>query len=189
MNEDEFIIGLEMIVYVDVLFLENLFLDFIIILATGIVCNNRIKIMKFLLASAIGSVCTILSLILGVENVIIKFLISLIIIFVAFGIKIKKRFLKNLVVFYLLSFTFGGVSYMLIFFVEPKEIIYYAGHFFGTYPVQMACLGGGLGFVLVNIVQKFLKQKFEKTCEIEIGLKGKVIRAKALIDSRKFVKR
>ena len=73
-----------------------------------------------------------------------------------------------------------------MFSVNPKEILYNAGHFLGIYPVKMAIGGGVLGFVLIVWVQKILRKKFNKTCDIEIGYKDKEVKIKALIDSRKF---
>jgi hypothetical protein len=43
--------------------------------------------------------------------------------------------------FYLVSFTFGGVAFMLLFFLKPDEIIYEDGHLIGTYPIKIALLG------------------------------------------------
>lgn len=175
-----------MIVYVDVLFIENFILDFIIILATVIICNNKFKIWRLILGSCIGSILTTVCIILNINNFILKILISIVIILISCGFKKIKRFLKNLSVFYLTTITFGGVSFMLLFSVNPKEIIYSAGKFLGLYPVKIAILGGIFGFCLIVLVQKMLKKKLEKICEIEIFYNGKNVKTKALIDSRKF---
>lgn len=129
-----------MIVYVDVVFFENLILDLIILLATGIICNCKIKFTRLILASGIGSICSIISLILGINQFLLKLLMSFLIVFVSFGFKSKKGFLKNLGVFYLTTITFGGASFMFLFLVNPKEIIYSMGHFVGLYPVKMALI-------------------------------------------------
>ena len=147
-----------MIIYVDVIFFENLVLDFIILLATGIICNCKIKIWRLIIASAIGSFCTIISFIIGISEFILKIVMSFIIILVSFGFKSKKRLVKNLGVFYLTSITFGGSSFMFLFLVNPKEIIYKAGHFFGLYPVKMAIIRWDIWFLLNCICTK----KFEK---------------------------
>ncbi|MCI8310249.1 MAG: hypothetical protein HFJ45_08885 [Clostridia bacterium] len=61
---------------------------------------------------------------------------------------------------------------------------------FGTYPIKMALLGGLFGLVLILIVSKVIKDKFKDLiCDLEILYKGKEIKIKALVDSRKFIKR
>lgn len=178
-----------MIIYVDILFLENMILDFIIILATGMICNHKLKWKRIILSSIISSLCTVMSIIWQGENLYGKILQSLLVIFIAFGFRNSKRFLKNLIVFYLITITFGGASFLLLFSVTPQNIVYQAGHFLGLYPVKMAILGGILGFALILTIRKILEEKREKTCKIEIGWQGEKIETIALIDSRKFIER
>ena len=129
-----------MIIYVDVIFLENFILDFIILLATSIISNNKIKIFRLILASLIGSIYTIVSFIFRVNNFILKIIISFLIVFICFGFKNKKSFLKNLGVFYLTSITFGGSSFLFMFLVNPNKIHFNSGYFSGTYPIEMAII-------------------------------------------------
>lgn len=181
-----------MVVYIDVVFLENLILDFIILLATGIIYNGNFKIWRLLLASIVGSAFIVIDFIIelnGVFELVLKMVMSFVMIAISFGVKSKKSFLKHLVVFYLTSITFGGASFMFLFWVNPKEIIYKAGHFFGLYPVKMAFIGGIFGFFLIVGVQKMLKRKFMKFCDLAIVYHGKEIKMKALVDTREFVKR
>ena len=89
-----------MIIYVDVIFLENLILDFIILLATSIIVNNKLKIKRLILGSIVGGIYTIYTLISN-DNLFLKIISSLIIVFISFEYKNKKYFLKTLGVFYL----------------------------------------------------------------------------------------
>lgn len=177
-----------MIVYVDVIFFENLILDFIILLATGVICNRKIHIFRIILASFIGSTYTIGIFILGLDNIILKIIMSFLIIFISFGFNSKKGFLKNIGVFYLTSITFGGAAFMFMFSVNPKEIIFNSGAFIGLYPIKMALIGGIFGFFLIVIVGKSLKKKFLKFCNIEIAYNGKTVKTKALVDSGNLLK-
>lgn len=78
---------------------------------------------------------------------------------------------------------------MLLFFVNPKELLLKSGHFTGMYPIKIAIFGGLFGFILIIFVKKYVNYKFERICEIEIGYKEKIIKLKALVDSRKSSKR
>lgn len=55
--------------------------------------------------------------------------------------------------------------------------------------IKVLICGIGIGFGLIVFIQRLLKKKQEKTCEIEIKYKENTAKVKALIDSRKFVKR
>ena len=148
-----------MVIYVDIVFLENLILDFIILLATSIISNNKIRLFRILLASIIGSIYTISSFILEINNFILKIIISFLIIFICFGFKSKKQFMKNLGVFYLTSITFGGSSFMFLFLVNPNKVSFNSGYFSGIYPIEMAIFRWNIWFFLNNKGSKIIKKE------------------------------
>ena len=152
----------EMIVYVDVVFFENFILDFIILLATGIISNSKLKIWRLSISSFLGSICTVISFIFNINEFILKILMSFLIIFICFGFKNKKYFFKNLAVFYLTTITFGGASFMFLFLVNPKKIIYNAGHFLGLYPVKMALIRRNSWIFFDYWSSKIIKEKVFK---------------------------
>ena len=129
-----------MVVYVDVLFSENFILDGIIILATSIICHTRLSIKKWVLASLVGSLGSTVGFIMNVHSWLLKGILSILIILMAFGWKNRKHFMKHLSVLYLTTFTFGGASFCFLFLIDTKKIIYQAGHFLGYYPVKMSIL-------------------------------------------------
>ena len=181
-----------MTIYVDVVFMENLLINYIILCATAIIGKTKIHIFKFILASCFGSLYAILNYIINLttfENFLLKLFISVFMILVSFENKKIKTFLKNLLMFYLTSFTFGGVAFMLLFFVSPESVVYENGHFIGIYPMKIAVCGGFLGFLIITLVAKFIKGKIQNTlCDLEIAFKGKVIHIKTLIDSGNLLK-
>ena len=147
-----------MVIYVDIVFLENLILDFIILLATSIISNNKIHLFRMILASLIGSIYTIISFILEINSLILKIIVSFLIIFICFGFRSKKKFLKNLGVFYLTSITFGGSSFMLLFLVNPNKVNFNFGYFSGIYPIEMAIFRWNIWFFLNNKSSKIAKK-------------------------------
>ena len=181
-----------MTIYVDVIFIENLLLNFIILCATAVIGKGKIHIFKFLLSSSFGSLYAILNYIINLntfENFLLKLFISSFMILISFDNKKLKVFFKNLVMFYLTSFTFGGVAFMLLFFISPENVIYENGHFIGTYPIKITIIGGVLGFLIIALVAKFIKDRIQNTlCDLEIAFKGKIIHIKTLIDLGNLLK-
>jgi len=85
----------EMVVYVDVLFLENLVLDGIIILATSIICHTKLPIKKWALASLVGSLGSTISLVAKYHSWLGKIMLSIGMNWIAFGWKNQKYFMKH----------------------------------------------------------------------------------------------
>jgi Na+/serine symporter len=77
----------------------------------------------------------------NVLSVSFKILTSILVVLIGFENHSKKTFLKNILILYLITLTFGGASFMFLFFVDPNKIILKANHFVGMYPVKMAMLG------------------------------------------------
>ena len=115
-----------MTIYIDIIFLENLFMNYIILYATGIILKAPIKIIRTFLSSTIGSIYAIISYmsILKISsNIFLKVILSISMVYIAYNPKNIKSFFKELIIFYLTSFTFGGVAFALLYFVSPQNIV------------------------------------------------------------------
>ena len=116
-----------MTIYLDIVFLENVLMNYIIIFATGIVVKTKIKNLRILLASGIGAIYAIvmyLDIIPISSNFFMKVMLSLVIVYVAFEERSLRKYIKNLVIFYLVSCVFGGCVFALMYFeiLLPHEL-------------------------------------------------------------------
>lgn len=183
-----------MTIYIDIVLLENIVMNYIIILATAIISKSKISIWRSLFASAIGSIYSILNYMVelnNITNLLLKFLISIIMIKIAYNSNKLKYFFKQLVLFYLTSFTFGGVTFMLLYFINPSNVIYNNNNnLVGMYPVKVTLIGGLVGFVVISIVAIVIKNRMNQNniiYDLEILHKGKQVKIKTLMDSRKLI--
>ena len=115
-----------MTIYIDIIFLINLFMNFIILYACEIILKMPIKIIITIIAITIGSVYAVLSYMTILEiysNKFLKIILSISMVYIAFNSKTLKLFLKQLLVFYLTSFTFGGVAFSFLYFVNLQNIL------------------------------------------------------------------
>ncbi len=184
-----------MTVYLDIIFLENLFMNYIIIFATAVILRMEIKIIRSFLSSLIGSIYAVIIYmnILNIvfSNPIIKITLSIVMIYVAYNPKTIKAFFKQLVIFYLTSFTFGGVAFSLIYLICPSKVLMRNGVLIGTYPIKIILFGGMLGFIIITIAFKSIKAKLSKKdllCNIKININNKSKVIKAIIDTGNFLK-
>ena len=183
-----------MTVYLDIILIENICMNYIILLATGLILKNKISNLRLFLSSLLGSIYAVCSYITKLEiysTIIMKLLLSIAMIYLSFNSKNIKQLLKQLVIFYLTSFAFGGCAFALLYFIRPQDILMKNGVYIGTYPLKIALLGGIIGFVIINISFKIIKNKLNKKnmfCDIEIYLNEKVVTVHALIDTGNLLK-
>lgn len=183
-----------MTLYVDIIFMENVFMNSIILLATGIILKDSMKIVRNLIGSTIGALYAIIIYVSNIaiySNIILKILLSFVIVYISFKPTNLKSFFKHVVIFYLTSFTFGGVAFALLYFVRPEDILYQNGVLIGTYPIKMILAGGILGFIIITIAFKNIKSKLSKQdmfCDVKLKLEEKTLSFKAIIDTGNFLR-
>lgn len=115
-----------MIIYADVIFIENILMNYIILYICAKGLKIKIKNMKLIISSLIGSIYVISILFFKIDilqGIFCKILLSLIMIIIAFNPKKIKKCLIYLAMFYVISFAFGGTSFAMMYFINPKNII------------------------------------------------------------------
>lgn len=183
-----------MTVYIDIILIENICMNYIILLATGLILKNKINNIRIFLSSLLGSIYAVCSYITKLEiysTIIMKIILSIAMIYLAFKPKNIKQMLKQLVIFYLTSFAFGGCAFALLYFVRPQDILIKNGVYIGTYPLKIALLGGIVGFIIINISFKIIKNRINKKnmfCDIEIKIEDKIANVHALVDTGNLLK-
>lgn len=183
-----------MTVYLDVVLLENLCMNYIILFATGYIMKIKMKQLRLVFSGLLGGVYAVIAYleILPIYSSIwMKLLLSIIMVYIAFHSKNIKNLCKQLVIFYLTSFAFGGCAFALLYFVKPQNILMRNGVYVGTYPIKIALLGGIIGFIITYIAFKVVKTKLHKKdiiYEIEIELEGKTLKLKAMLDTGNLLK-
>lgn len=183
-----------MTIYIDVVLIENLIMNYIILYGTAIISKVTPKHIRLVLASTIGAIYAIvayMSILKIYSTFILKIILSIIIIYIAFNPQNIKTMLKQLILFYLASFVFGGAAFFLIYVVKPQDIIMRNGVFVGTYPLKIAILGAIVGFAVIVLAFKIIRNKLSKKsvfCNIKIKLCNNEVNTTALIDTGNLLK-
>jgi len=178
-----------MTIYLDIVFLENVCMNYIILFATAIIFKNKPKYLRIIISSILGGMYAIVSLFKSFEiysGMWFKILISILMVYIAYNPNNFKELIKRLMLFYLTSFAFGGCAFALLYFIKPQEIFMKNGLYIGTYPIKVALLGGFIGFCLIINTFKIIKNKINKRdiyCSIEIEFNNKKIITRSLIDT------
>src|SRR5699024_2080297 len=107
-------------------------------------------------------------------------------IYIAYNPKNIKGMIKELVVFYLVSFALGGCAFALLYIIKPQNIFIKNGVFVGTYPIKIALLGGIVGFTVTYIAFKIVKTKINKKeiiYNVKVKIEDKQMFTKVLLDT------
>lgn len=181
-------------IYIDIVFLENLIMNSIIIYATSIILKLKPKMIRVVISSAIGSVYAIITYITELPiytSIISKIILAIVIVYVAFNPQNVKIMWKQVLIFYLTSFVFGGVALYLIYFIKPQDVFIKNGIFVGKYVLKVIFLGAIMAFIVIKISIKFIKTKInvkDMFCKIKIKINGKEVETKAMIDTGNLAK-
>lgn len=181
-------------IYLDIVLLESFIMNYIIIFSTALISKSQINYLKIAVASLVAGVYSIFNYLWNLENMqnlFIKFLISIMIVLIGLEGRKLKTITRQLILFYLVSFTFGGISFMLLFLINPANIVFENGFLVGTYPIKVTIIGGFFGVIVIACVSYIIKDRLKTKsmlCDLEIFYKGKYQKLKTMIDTGNLLK-
>ncbi|MDT8859112.1 sigma-E processing peptidase SpoIIGA [Alkalihalobacillus sp. MEB130] len=184
-----------MTLYIDVIWLLNLCIDYLLIALTALVLKRRFHHIRMILGALFASLIVFLmfSPVASLFNEPwMKFLYSGVIVWIVFGYKRLKYFLQGLLMFYFVAFMTGGGLFALHYFWHTEiEVLN------GMAQVNSGYFGSGISWVFVLIgfplIWYFSKHRFDtiemkrvqydQIVDVDISVAGYTFRAKGLIDS------
>lgn len=183
-----------MTIYIDIVLIENLIMNYIILLTVAIVLKihrNNVRILGSSLIGALYAIFAYTSTLEIYSTIFVKILLSIIMIYIGFKPQNIKILCKQILLFYLTSFVFGGAAFSLLYFIKPQDIFMKNGVLLGTYPLKTVMLSAIVGFIVVVITFKIVKNRISKKdmyCKIDISLNNKNIETIAMIDTGNLLK-
>ncbi len=105
-----------MIIYYDLLFFLNVFLDFILLMGVSVILTRNASIKRIILGSILGGGTTFLLFfnINSILLIILKMLFGFFMVIITFHFNSFKYTLNNVFYLYCISFSIGGVLYLFI---------------------------------------------------------------------------
>lgn len=169
-------------------------MNFLILYATSIILKIKPRIIRIIISSAVGSIYAVITYITELTiytSIISKGVLAIVMIYIAFNSPKIKEMGKQVVIFYLTSFVFGGVALYLIYFIKPQEIFIKNGLFVGEYVLKVVFLGAIMAIAIIKISFKFIKFKINSKdmyCNIKLKINKKEIETIAMIDTGNLAK-
>lgn len=173
-------------VYVDLVLVLNFLMDLLLIFATGMVLRRHTNLKRMLCAALVGSLTT-LSLFISMNGFVlflVKIVISVFMVVIAFGYKDIRYIIKNLFYLYTSSIILGGFLYLLNVQFSYKNtgfVFYYNG--LSVNFIVLLVMSPLIIYVYVK-QGKELKNNYSNYYNLDIYLKdGRVIEATGFVDT------
>ncbi len=177
-----------MVVYADVLIFLNTIINFYLLLLCSKIGRNNESILRIVCGAFIGALFS-LYIFLPNQTIIseaaVRIVCSALIILISFGYRNIKNYLKNVFIFYAVSFTFAGAMLGIWLIFKPGGmVIHNSIVYFNFSPLLLIILSVIFYFLAVIFRRIFSNKLSEKRiCSIKIYLNDKYIQTLALIDS------
>ena len=181
-------------IYIDILFLENVVINYLILLVTAKFSKSRTSNLRLFLGALVGALYLVLMIILPeieiYTTVLAKVILSFAIIAVTFNIEKITVYLKTLAIFYVSTFIFAGAGFALLYFkqnggVVKNGVIVSSIPLLGTKWTEIIlaiAVAGIVIRVLWDIIQnKFLRENI--LVQLMISIDNKAIVLYALVDT------
>lgn len=180
-------------VYADVLFVINAFVNYLLLLITMKLSAFRAGRLRLLAGSFIAGLFSLKIFIpplpFSVE-LLIRLLVPTIILSTVFSFKSFSSFAKSYITYLIISFTFSGVIIAVIYFIDPKNLLYINGIIYYDLSFIETALLSVLAFTVISLAEKLLSRKSDKAkiYQITVFYKNKSVKGRALADTGNCLK-
>ncbi|HOK43353.1 MAG TPA: sigma-E processing peptidase SpoIIGA [Thermoclostridium caenicola] len=180
-----------MVVYADMLFLENLLANCFILKLTSVMSGFPSTLWRILLSASVGSLYAVFAVIYQsnplIASLLVKMLISMLMVLIAFRVRNTTDFLKRWGIMLLVAFMLGGCTYAFSGVLGESMLTYGGLMYISPQGVLKAFLfAAGLCIILVRPIGRILSGKAIREgniVRVNVILGKRSARFNALIDT------
>lgn len=152
------------VIYIDVLFAVNLLINYILLRACSVFMQLKLNNLRVVVGASLGACYAVLVFFPDFSilySTICKLMISMLIVAASFPFYTFKSYIKALIVFYMVSFGFGGCVLAVFYFSDIGArlgAVYSNGIFYFNLPWTVLALSGALFFLSLKLFGLFSKR-------------------------------
>lgn len=178
------------IVYIDILIVTNIIINYFLLLLTVKYCSYRVKRQRILFSSLIGGIYSLVLLATNFSFVIIlilKLVCCFFMVTVLFG---KKDFFKNYYIFLIINLIFSGCILVLWFFVAPPGMQVNNGVVYFNISTKMLVISIIVSYGAINLFNLVAKKVPVDLIDylVTIGIEKNFVTLKGFVDTGNFLK-
>lgn len=177
-----------MIIYLDILMIVNLFINYFLLLATMMLSHLQKRRLRILGGAALGSIFSLM-IFLPDLNFWITWLLKLtlggLLVFVTFGIQPLRIYCKNTLIFFVVNFLFAGVMMLLWIGIRPDQMFFHNGVVYFSISPLFLVFSTIISYLVIKGVYWILYRRVNKEQIIAIMIEesGKKIQMFGLNDT------
>jgi len=155
------------IIYIDVLFVVNLLINYILLRACCVLCRLKLNKYRIFLGAFTGACYAVLVFFPDfsvIYSTLCKMLVSMLIVAASFPFYSLRGYIKALLVFYMVSFGFGGCVLGVFYFSDVGArlgAIYSNGVLYFNLPWTILALSGMLFYIATKLFSFFSGKSFK----------------------------
>lgn len=177
-----------MVVYVDVLIVLNLYINYFLIRAALLIMRRNKPKRRCVLAALIGAFGSLVILLPELPFVVIvleKILLGALIVFALLGKQSPADFAIHLLFFLVISFMFAGVMLALWTFAAPIGMVYSNGTPYFNIPIAAIAAFTAAAYLLVRLIRYIADKRIhcDKISVVRISLRNCEIELRGLSDT------
>ena len=179
-----------LIVYIDILFLLNFLITGLILFVCSNITKEHVPVRRMSIMAAVSGVYSAVMFypeLSPLYSGIMKFAFTAMLVALTFGAYTYKRFIKMLAVFYLVSFSFGGAVFGVMYFSQASTALGYTiknGEMYLNLSAGSLIFSIGIAYASIMIFSSVVRYKQrQNVADITLNLNGNAIRLKGLIDT------
>lgn len=173
----------------ELFFFQNFIMNFIILHLTGYFFKKEESMIRLFIGASIGAIYSFIFFVPSLHYLLgisFKFIVSIIMVVVAFLPYRFKDFFKQLFVFYLISFVFGGATFALFYFTDFRSILSNGIFYLESFSVQMVYYAVAVAYLLIVVTMHLIKSNVNKANlfkDIIIKTDGMTTTVRGMIDT------
>lgn len=173
--------------YIDVILLENIFVNYLILYITAILAKYRSTSVRLFLGSLTGSLYIIPMFIYRspvFQTVSLKLILSALIVIIVFYPSRLKDFVRLTSFFYLVTMIFGGTAFSLYYLYGNIDGYFSDGIFvFSDFPFILIIITMFIGVFLIYYCIEYVKKLHKNIMQIEVMIGDSTLTTYALVDT------
>ena len=111
-------------IYIDLFFLFNIIMDYIIITSVSILLKRKTTVLRVIISSVVGGISSLI-MFTGINSILIEILSVIVMVLIAFKYIDIRYTIKNIFYMYILSVLLGGIIYLFNIRVTSNPLVTY----------------------------------------------------------------
>lgn len=183
-----FAVGFIMVIYIDILIVLNIFINFLILLCSSKLLREWISKPRLVFACLFGGAFSLVLLLpdMGVfVSVLLKILGAAVLSLIAFPLISFKGFLRSFFCILFIGFAFAGIMFALYILIKPDNMAFNNGTVYFEISVRVFVICACVCYALIKLFLYLLKRfsADDRLCALTVEINGKSVILKGLVDT------